>query len=200
MPPRTRRPRGRPAGAAPVSREAILDAVHRLLQEGSVRDLTMEAIARRAGVGKPTLYRWWPSKAALVVDMFMARIAAEEGAEPSPAGPAAEELRTRMRRMVRELNGVYGKVLADLIAEGQSDPGVLRELFDRKIGPRRDSTAAMIERGQASGELRQDLDAEVVVDMLAGPMYYRLLLRHAPLTEAYADALVDHVLRSIRAA
>ena len=69
--------RGRPPGNAATAHDAILDAVQELLQQKTVRDLTIEEIAKRAGVGKPTIYRWWPSKAALVMDMFEERVAAQ---------------------------------------------------------------------------------------------------------------------------
>ena len=141
---------GRPRGETAGSHSAILDAVHDLLLETSVRDLTMEAVAKRAGVGKPTLYKWWPSKAALVFSMFHERLA-REGRVPEEATVEAL-LRARMKHLVRAFNGLFGKVMAELIAEGQSDPVVLRELYDRHIGPRREATIADIERGMASGE------------------------------------------------
>ena len=170
----------------------ILDAVHDLLLETSVRDLTMEAVARRAGVGKPTLYKWWPSKAALVFSMFHERLA-REGRDPE-AETVEAVLRARMRHLVGALNGPFGKVMAELIAEGQSDPAVLRELYDRHIGPRRAATIADIERGKASGELAPDVNPELLVDAIFGPVYYRLLLRLAPLDEGYGEDLIDQVL------
>ena len=184
---------GRPRGEKAGSHSAILDAVHDLLVETSVRDLTMEAVAKRAGVGKPTLYKWWPSKAALVFSMFHERLARE--------GRVLEEatvealLRARMKHLVSAFSGLFGKVMAELIAEGQSDPVVLRELYDRHIGPRREATIADIERGMASGEFASSVNPELLVDAIFGPMYYRLLLRLTPLSEEYGEALIDQVLR-----
>src|SRR5580692_12519410 len=86
--PSTRARPGRPRSEAPAAHAAIMDAVHALLQERSVRDLTMEAVAKRAGVGKPTLYKWWPTKAALVLAVFRERIAV---ALPPPSFGTAEE-------------------------------------------------------------------------------------------------------------
>ena len=187
-PARLGRPREKTAG----SHSAILDAVHDLLLETSVRDLTMEAVARRAGVGKPTLYKWWPSKAALVFGMFHERLA-REGRMPE-AETVEALLRARMRHLVRAFNGMSGKVMAELIAEGQSNPAVLQELHDRHIGPRRAATIADIERGMASGEFESGANPELLVDAIFGPVYYRLLLRLAPLTEKYGDDLIDQVL------
>ena len=183
---------GRPRGDAAGSHSAILDAVHDLLLETSVRDLTMEAVARRARVSKPTLYKWWPSKAALVFNMFHERLD-RDGRMPDAATVEAV-LRARMTHLVRAFNGPFGKVMAELIAEGQSDPVVLRELHDRHIGPRRAATIADIERGMASGEFASSANPELLVDAIFGPMYYRLLLRLTPLTEEYGGELIDQVL------
>lgn len=173
-----------------------MDAVYELLKEIPARDLTMEAVARRAGVGKPTLYKWWPSKAALIMAMFHERLARDP--ESLKAGTAEAEVRARMRRLITEFNGLFGKVVADLIAEGQADPSILRELYERHIGLRRASAVALIERGKADGEFSADTDAELIVDAIVAPAYYRLLLRFAPLTEKYANALIDQVLLGVR--
>jgi transcriptional regulator with XRE-family HTH domain len=99
------------------------------------RDLTMDAVAKRAGVGKPTLYKWWPTKAALVMAMFNERIAGKLGAPKSST--AEEAIRAKMRRMITEFNGLYGKIVADLIAEGQSEPAILEDLNKSLIRLRR---------------------------------------------------------------
>jgi AcrR family transcriptional regulator len=197
--PSTPRParRGRPRSETAGSHEVILDAVYALLQETSVRDLTMEAVAKKAGVGKPTLYKWWPSKAALVFAMFHERMASFP---PLAATSAVEEtIRNRVRRLIGEFGGAFGKVMAELIAEGQSDPAVLRELYDQHIHARRAQTIADVERAKETGEFRADTDAETLVDQLVGPLYYRMLLRIAPLDEAYGDKLIDQILRGVRA-
>ena len=170
-----------------------MDAVYELQKERPARDLTMEAVARWAGVGKPTLYKWWPSKAALIFAMFEGRIAA--GIEEPTVGTAEQVIRARVRRLIREFNGLSGKVMADLIAEGQGDPAVLRELYERLIAPRRASAVADVERGKSAGEFAIGINPELLLDAIFGPIYYRLLVRHAPLTERYGDELVAQVLR-----
>lgn len=190
--------RGRPRSEAAASHAAILDAVYDLLQEKSARDLTMEAVARRAKVGRPTLYKWWPSKAALVFAMFNERM---DHAPAAPdTGTAEETLRINVRALIRAFNGLFGKVMADLIAEGQSEPEVLKELYDQHMDQRRAASMARVEQGKATGEFAPDTDAALLVDSIVGPIYFRMLLRYAPLTEAFGDALIDQVLRGVRRA
>ncbi len=187
---------GRPLSKAAQSHCAIMDAVYDMLQEKSARDLTMEAIAKRAKVGKPTLYRWWPTKAALLMAMFHERLAHEPEGPPVTTVEAA--LFRKMQRVVADLSGLFGKVMADLIAESQSNPKLLRELHNH-ICNRRSQSVVAIEQGIRSGEFLPGTDPELVVDMLFGPAYYRLLLGFPPLSETYAEALVAKVLRGIRA-
>jgi AcrR family transcriptional regulator len=188
--------RGRPPSEAAESHAAILDAVYELLQEGSARDLTMEAVAKRAKVGRPTLYKWWPSKSALVLAMFHERIARD--GEVAVTGTAEEVIRGKVRRLIRELNGLFGKVLADLIAEGQSEPAILQDLYEQHMKSRRAATTADVERGKAAGEFAADVDPEFLIDAIFSPLFLRLLLRQAPLTERYGDALIDQVLLGAR--
>ena len=187
---------GRPRSDAAVSHAEILDAVSELLKEKPARDLTMDAVAKRAGVGKPTLYKWWPSKAALIMAMFHDRFNAI--LEVPEATSAEEALRTRVKHLVAQCNGLFGKVVADLIAEGQGDPSILTELYESHIRPRRASTVADIERGIASGEFRAGTDPELLLDAIVGPIYLRLLLRHPALTEEYGNQLIDQALLGIR--
>jgi AcrR family transcriptional regulator len=175
-----------------------MDAVYALLQERSIRDLTMDAVAKRAGVGKPTLYKWWPSKAALVFAMFHERLARNPA--QLQAATVEQAIRFSVQRIIGEFGDLFGKVMAELIAEGQSDPSILRELYDQHIAARRAHTIAEIERGKARGEFNAATDPELLVDAIIGPIYYRMLLRITPLDEAYGDKLVDQVLGGVRPA
>ena len=187
---------GRPRSEAAVSHAAIMDAVSELLQEKPARDLTMDAVARRAGVGKPTLYKWWPSKAALIMAMFHERFNAV--LETPGATTAEEALRTRVKHLAIQCNGLFGKVVSDLIAEGQGDPSILEELYESHIRPRRASTVEDIKRGIASGEFLPTTDPELLLDAIVAPIYLRLLLRHPGVTEQYGNQLIDHALLGIR--
>ena len=171
-------------------------AVYELLKEMPASDLTMDTIAKRANVGKPTLYKWWPSKAAIILAMFHERFSAHFD---SPKAPTAEKaLRLRMKHLVAESNGLFGKVVADLLAEGQRDPAILQDLYENHIRLRRASAAADIERGIASGEFSPSTNPDLLMDAIFSPIYMKLLLHAAPLTEAYANQLLDQALLGVR--
>jgi AcrR family transcriptional regulator len=188
--------KGRPPSEMAASHEAIMDAVYALLQEKSVRDLTMEEVAKRARVGKPTLYKWWPTKATLVLAMLCERMA------PNLAMPttltAEESLRLRVWRLIEVFNGSFGKIVAGLIAEGQSEPALRQEFFDRLVSPRRDATIADLQRGKKAGELRPDTDPDLLNDTIFGAIYYRFLLHSGPLTRRFGEELVEQVIRGHR--
>src|SRR6202171_4511856 len=130
--------KGRPPSEMAASHPAILDAVYALLQEKSVRDLTMEEVAKRAKVGKPTLYKWWPTKATLVLAMLCERMA--PNLEKPSDRSAEESLRFRVRSLIGAFNGPFGKIVAGLIAESQSEPAIRQAFFDRWVSPRRTAT------------------------------------------------------------
>jgi len=190
--------RGRPPLAEAESHAAILDAVYELLKKQSVRDLTMEAVARRAKVGKPTLYKWWPTKAELVLAMFRERILSAHPPPPIPGETAEEAISHAACLLIRAFKGPLGKVSAELIAEGQSEPEIIRKWFDEHIRHRRARNAADIERGKTIGELLAQTDPELVIDSIFGAIYYRLLFRSAPLTEQFGKDLVAQVFRGLK--
>ena len=184
--------RGRPPSEMAVSHAVIMDAVYALLQVKSVRDLTMEAVAKRAGVGKPTLYKWWPTKATLVLAMLCERMAPK--LEKPTVLTAEESLRFRARSLIKAFNGPFGRIVAGLIAEGQSEPAVLQEFFDRWVSPRRNATIADLQRGKDAGELRSEIEPELLNDAIFGAIYYRMLLRSGPLTRRFGEDLVEQVI------
>jgi len=173
-----------------------MDAVYDLLREKPARDLTMEAVAKRANVGKPTLYKWWPTKGALIMAMFHERL--DRPAELPATLTAEDALRAKMRHLITVLNGFFGKVVSELIAEGQSDPDILREFYEQHVSLRRAAAVEDIERGKATGEFSADTNPELLLDAMVAPLYYRLLLRFAPLTEKYGNDLIDQVLLGVR--
>ncbi len=190
--------RGRPPLAEAVSHAAILNAVYQLLKKQSVRDLTMEAVAKRAKVGKPTLYKWWPTKAELVLAMFRERILPAHPPPPVPGETAEEAITHAACLLIRAFSGPLGKISAEMVAEGQFEPVIIRKWFDEHIRYRRARNAEDIEQGKARGELIALTDPELVIDSVFGAIYYRLLFRSAPLTEEFGKALVAQVFRGLK--
>lgn len=170
---------------------AILGSAWKLFQACGLRRLTIEAIAADAGVGKATIYRWWPSKSAVLMDALEAHLDPEI---PFPdTGSAREDLREQIAGVIELLTSTRaGKAYLALVAESQHDPQ-LAKLAQQYIAQRRAGAAAIFERGVRRGELRADLDSEIAIDALWGAVYYRLLVSHAPTEPAYAGVLVDQI-------
>ena len=188
--PLRRRLPGRPRSEA--ARRAILGAAGDLLARAGCAGVTMEAIAHRAGVSKATLYRWWPSKAAVLMDAFLEANAPCRAA--SDTGCLAEDLRRQMRAAVRALSGQDGQTLAGALAEAQGDPEAGGLFRARYLTPRQAGTREILTRAQGRGEIGPDVDLDTVLDALYGPLYFRLLVGHAPPTPEFADALVRMAL------
>src|SRR5258708_27651351 len=150
--PSAARAKGRPPLQTAGSHAAIMDAVHALLQKKSVRDLTMEEVARRARVGKPTLYKWWPTKATLVLAMLCERMA--PNLEMPTVLTAEESLRFQVRRLVDRVNGPLGRIVAGLIGERRNEPARLQGVFYRWGSSRRNATIGDLEARENAGEVR----------------------------------------------
>jgi AcrR family transcriptional regulator len=190
--PQARAP-GRPRSER--AHRAILRAANELLESDGFAAVTVEAIAERAGVSKATVYRWWPNRAAVVMDGFLSIVSSEV---PFPhTGHAREDIRIHMRRLAEAFGGKMGRTVAALIAEGQADPELAEALRSRWLSIRRTEAREILELGIERGELRDDIDPEVAVDVLYGPIYYRMLVGHAPLDGDFADALADHAFAGL---
>ncbi|MDH2430578.1 TetR/AcrR family transcriptional regulator [Sphaerisporangium sp. TRM90804] len=197
----TENPRRAPTGAAvlrPQITSAISEAVLEELAERGYARLSMEAVARRAGVGKSALYRRWPSKQ----DMVLA-VLAEFSVSPEEV-PATGSLRADLLVMVRSVHGwlthpLFATILPDLTAEAVRNP-VLAAAIRAAIGePRRGLAARVLRRAVARGELPADLDVDLALDLLAAPVYWRLSVRHAPVEPDYLERLVELILRALDA-
>jgi AcrR family transcriptional regulator len=189
-------PVGRPGRPrSEQSRTAVLRATSKLLHEVGLRAMTTEEIASRSGASKATIYKWWPNKYAVAVDAFLSEIMAEA---PDPrTGSAVDDLRTVLRGLLHFYAGTSGRVFAQLIGEAQFDPAIQAELRDHLVTPRRELLRTIWSRGVARGQLRTDIEADVAIDVMIGPVLYRHLLGHAPLTDAAADAIVDTAMRGV---
>lgn len=179
-------------------RAAILTAAGDLMLEGGLAAATMEAIAARAGVGKATIYKWWPSRGAVALEGFM-RDAARSLSIPehATAPDALRILAVSAARLFRDTPA--GSLLRALTADAQSQPEIAQALREQWLGPRRAVAAEVIRGGIEHGELRADLDIAATLDLIFAPVYYRLVYGHAPLTEEFAARAVDQLLDGIGA-
>lgn len=174
------------------ARRAILRSTLRLLQHSGYTDLTMEAIAADANVGKATLYRWWPNKGVLIVDAFAA--SAEDDLHFPDTGSVLGDVRAQMGQWVDVLRSRRGRLVAALVAAGQSDPELLAAFRERFLWPRRQEAYRTLRRGIERGELPRNLDLDALLDTLYGAIYMRFLIRHDDLDEQYLDDVCAMVL------
>ena len=185
---------GRPRSES--RRTAILAAAGDLMLEGGLSAATMEAIAERAGVGKATIYKWWPSRGAVALEGFMVK-AADSWSLPEGAS-APEALRVLVTSATRLFAGTLaGQLMRSLAADAQSHPEIALALREQWFRPRRAVAAEIIRKGIENGELRADLDLAVTLDLVFAPVYYRLLFSHEPLDEEFAARSIEQVLHGI---
>lgn len=179
------------------SRQSILRSTLKLLkQDGGFPELSIEAIAADANVGKTTVYRWWPTKAALVADAFSA--SAEKELQFPNTGSLQRDMNLQMRGLIRIFRSKRGKVVAALLAGGQSDPELIEAYRDQFLWPRRRQAYQTLQRGVDRGELPAGCDFDLILDSLYGPILMRFLIRHIKLEESFADEICQLVLRSLK--
>jgi AcrR family transcriptional regulator len=171
---------------------AILTATTELLTNVGYGALTIEGVAARAGVGKATVYRWWPSKGALVIEAVSLAL-------PTPApidtGDLRSDLTAVVRRVVDTLTRVpEGAVIPALAADVMSDPQLAEQFRSRLLRPRRSAVAEVLLRAAARGELPPDVDTDALLDIYSGAVFYRVLVRGEPVTDLLADQLVELLL------
>lgn len=174
---------GRPRSQA--AHRAILKAALRLVARRAFRDVSMNEIAARAGVGKMTLYRRWPNKAALVMDALLQLLGAET-AFPEAAS-ALESLRRQLHLQAAFFRGSRGNLIRSLVSEAQSDPELAIAFRERWLNPRRQGVRQNIQAAIAEGSLRGDFNIDVAIDQLYGSLYYRLLLGSGKLDEGFIE-------------
>jgi AcrR family transcriptional regulator len=186
---RSRRP-GRPR--VPSYDTAILDATLEILFEKGYTGLTIDGVAARTGVGRPTIYRRWTSKPALVI----AALARSVGVSPTPdTGTLRNDLLAFQRQHLRLMNSSESRrITAGLVADLVAHPELADTYFRDYIGPRRDSVWHALQRGIDRGELRRDADFALIYDLLLGPLFMRSVVRGEPIEPQLAEQTVDLIL------
>lgn len=192
-PPPSPRPRGRPRSNA--ARSAVLRAARQLLAEGGVAAVTVEALAIRARVGKPTIYRSWPNAQAVAMAALMDQLDAR--VKELPRGNAMTILRAQLRDIVRVFATSAGRHVASMLASADPASELGRAFRNHFILARREEGRAILEQAISQGDLRADLDLTATLDLLYAPVFYRLLLGHAPLDDRFSDAILDHLLAGL---
>jgi AcrR family transcriptional regulator len=188
-----KRPPGRPRSER--ARQAILSSTLHFLEkkEKGFADLTIERVAAEASVGKATVYRWWPTKAALVADAFASSVT--QKLRFPDTGSVCNDMSQQMHQLVKILRSRRGHILAAILGAGQTDSTLIGAFRERFLKPRRAEAYATLRRGIVRGELPTDLDLDLVLDALYGPIYMRFLIGHDRLTPAFVDQICELVLK-----
>jgi AcrR family transcriptional regulator len=183
--------RGRPR--SDQVHRAIIEATRELLIRDGFTKLRLERVAALAGVGKATIYRRWPSKEALALELLF-ELAGPQ-IELAESGDTRAELLTVVMNAVRAITETsFGPVIRALLSQIAGNPSIGDPFREMVVGARRDQVALVIERGIARGDLRADSDPGVATELLVGPVYFRLVFG-GRLDEAFADGLVSQVMR-----
>jgi AcrR family transcriptional regulator len=178
------------------AKTAILRATLQLLERESLRKVTADAIARRAGVSKATIYKWWPNKSMVALDAYLAGINAR--VVMPDTGSAEEDFTEQLKSLTAFYTSTLGRLFCQFIAEGQSDPAFLASFRERFLYARRDAAKIMWRRGVDRGEIRSALDGDLVLDLIYGPTIFRLLAGHGALNGSESEAIVKAVFGGLR--
>lgn len=192
--PQPRRGRGRRPSAQ--VRAEILDAAGRLLLSDGMSAFTIERVAALAGASKITIYKWWPSKGVLALEAYAAGVDATLSVPDT--GDVARDLTTSLLNFAHLLaDRPAGRVLAELIGAAQTDPALASALSDRYTRPRRAVGLTALRAAQQRGQIRADVDPDVLTDQLWGACLYRLLMANHPLSDKFVHELVTNLMRGI---
>lgn len=177
----------------PASEEAILKAAQDILLEGGLQAFSIEAVARRAKAGKPTIYRWWPSRAALLLDVYHRQ---KDGIPHPDTGDIREDLSQFLSGLLGFWRDGGGAIFRSIIAEAQSDPGALEALQAYALSRCRQS-GAILARGQARGEVRADLDPALLIELFSSFAWHRLLTSRLDVSREEIAQIVSAVVDGV---
>ncbi|MDJ1133478.1 TetR/AcrR family transcriptional regulator [Streptomyces iconiensis] len=182
------------------SRQAILDASMELVGEVGYNRLTIEAIASRAGVGKQTIYRWWSSKAAVLLDAFLS-VVHDNGYDNGipDTGDLEADLKAVLRATADEFTDAgFEAPYRALAVAGAADAELAQEFVERLQEPGLEVYIRRLRLAQEAGQIAEDLDLHLAVELLLSPFQQRWLTRSGPLTYEFTDRLVEMALRAFR--
>jgi AcrR family transcriptional regulator len=189
--------KGRGRQRSTESESAILTATLRLLKTKPLREITIEEIAQKAGVGKATIYKWWPSKAYVALDAFLRKMFKTV---PIPdTGSAQKDFTLQLHAVMAFYTSPTGRIFSQFLAEGQSDPEFAALFRERFLQPRREAVGVILDRAVKRGQLNRKLDREIVLDLIYGATIFRLMAGHGPLNASEAAAMISALFRGIGA-
>ncbi|HWJ47164.1 MAG TPA: TetR/AcrR family transcriptional regulator [Candidatus Udaeobacter sp.] len=189
-----KRPPGRPRSEQ--ARQAILRSTLKILGKNGFSDFKIEEVAAGASVGKATVYRWWPNKGALIADAFAG--STTRRLRFPDTGSVYTDMSQQMRQLIKVFRSRRGRIVSAILAAGQTDKDLIEAFRERFLWPRRREAYATLRRGIQRGELRKDLDPDLLLDSLYGPIYMRFLIQHDRLTPEFVDRLCTLVLSGAR--
>jgi AcrR family transcriptional regulator len=184
--------RGRPRSLETTN--AILQGAYGLMASAGLAATTIDAVARASGVSKMTIYKWWPSREALLIDAFLHHASQMLPLPPPSAGNPLARMRRHAAAYAEALQGEFGKVQLAVISECISKTGSGELFHARYLRFRRDALVETIAAGQADGSISATGSAEDLNDAIYGSLFYRFVFGIAPVTPAYARNLVDLIL------
>src|SRR6201987_572304 len=180
-----KRPPGRPRSEE--ARQAILRTTLKILGKKGFSDFKIEEVAARASVGKATVYRWWPNKGALIADAFAS--STTRRLRCPDTGSVYADISQQIRQLIKIFRSRRGRIVSAILAAGQNDKDLIEAFRERFLWPRRREAYATLRRGIERGELRRDLDPDLLLHSLYGPIYMRFLIQHDRLTPEFVDRL-----------
>jgi AcrR family transcriptional regulator len=172
--------------------KAILEAALNLVSNHGYRAVSVDQIAAQAQVSKMTIYRRWPNKAEVVMYALLELVGPQTDFPSVPQ--ASESIKLQLQLQVKFFRGKHGRLIRSLLAEAQSNDELAEAFRERWIVPRRRGVMAILKKAIAQGQLRPNIDLELAIDLLYGPLYYRLLIGTGTITTAFADALYEQFM------
>jgi len=177
------------------ARRAVMRSTLKLLERVGFNELSIEAVAARAGVGKATIYRWWANKAELVIAAFASAV--EKELRFPSGGPVLKSIHVQMKRWSVIFQSPLGQIVRTVIGAGQSEAEILKAFRAHWVEPRRTEARGLLQQAKKTGEIRSDLDPDLMLDLFYGPLYMRLLLKHAPLDDNFVNTVFEIVSTSL---
>ncbi|MEM6812098.1 MAG: TetR/AcrR family transcriptional regulator [Pseudomonadota bacterium] len=178
------------------SEEAVLEATRKLLFQQSVQKISIEAIARKAGVGKTTIYRWWPNKLAVIIDAVLSQ-SIYNNTLTTPRN-AVEAVNAQLDKLARQLKGKNGRLVVEILGEAQSDPETIQYFTKAFLQARYDTLYSYIEGGKKTGEFSKSIHTDSAIDIVMGPIFFRLLTGQE-MDDSFIDEMKTLLIKALQA-